>query len=57
MNSHPIFIDSMNYSNNFHRIKDRLVEKWWYSFDSECILDSKKDNLTIYSFENAKKSI
>ena len=27
-----------------------MDEKWWFAFDSKCILDNEEDNLTKYSF-------
>ena len=36
-------------------IKNRgMDEKWWFAFDSKCILDNDEDELTKYSFFSIK---
>lgn len=54
MDNQPAFIESIQ-TENFMKIKNKMGINWWYSFDSECILDNDNDRLTKYSFENAEK--
>lgn len=49
----PDFISSIQTDADFLKINERMNQKWWYSFDSKCILDNENDKLTKYSFSNA----
>ena len=49
----PDFISSIQTDADFLKINERMDQKWWYSFDSKCILDNENDKLTKYSFSNA----
>ena len=47
----PAFIDLIQTDADFLNIKKRgMNEKWWFAFDSKCILDNDEDELTKYSF-------
>lgn len=39
----PAFIQSMKTEEDFLNIQKRMDEKWWYAFDSKCILDNDTD--------------
>lgn len=49
----PDFISSIQTDADFLKINERMNQKWWYSFDSKCILDNENDKITKYSFSNA----
>ena len=51
----PAFIDSIQKDADFLKIQDRLDEKWWFAFDSKCVLDNDSDKVTKYSFRQLKE--
>ena len=51
----PDFIQSIKTDADFLNIQKRMDDNWWYAFDSICILENEKDNITLYSFEKAKE--
>ena len=46
----PSFRYSIQKDDDFLKIPDRPNEKWWYAFDSKCVLDNETDKVTKYSF-------
>jgi len=47
----PAFIDSIQTDSDFLNIQKRgMDEKWWFTFDSKCLLSNEEDRLTKYSF-------
>lgn len=47
----PAFIDSIQTDADFLNIQKRgMDEKWWFAFDSKCVLSNEEDKLTKYSF-------
>jgi len=47
----PSFINTITTDADFLNFQNRQMdEKWWFSFDSKCILDNEEDKLTKYSF-------
>ena len=51
----PAFIKSLKTEDDFLNIQKRMNEKWWYAFDSKCILDNDTDRLSKYSFSQIKE--
>ena len=47
----PAFVDSIQTEADFLNIQKRgMDEKWWFAFDSKCVLSNEEDKLTKYSF-------
>ena len=47
----PDFVDSIQTEADFLNIQKRgMDEKWWFAFDSKCVLSNEEDKLTKYSF-------
>jgi hypothetical protein len=47
----PAFINSIQTEAEFLNIQKRgMDEKWWFAFDSKCILGNDEDKITKYSF-------
>ena len=47
----PAFVDSIQTEEDFLNIQKRgMDEKWWFAFDSKCVLSNEEDKLTKYSF-------
>ena len=46
----PAFIESIQTDAEFLKIQNRMDNKWWFAFDSKCILDNEADKITKYSF-------
>ena len=46
----PGFINSIKTDEELKKLLNRMDKKWWYAFDSKCILDNDSDELTKYSF-------
>ena len=46
----PAFVEIIQNDEDFLKIKSRMDVKWWYAFDSKCILDNEIDELSNYSF-------
>ena len=53
--SGPDFVESIQTDADFLKIQNRLDEKWWYAFDSKCILDNEEDKLTKFSVNQLKE--
>ena len=51
----PAFIESIQKDADFLKLQDRLNEKWWYAFDSKCVLDNDTDKVTKFSFRQLKE--
>ena len=51
----PAFIQSIKTEDDFLNIQKRMDEKWWYAFDSKCILDNDTDRLSKYSFSQVQQ--
>ncbi len=51
----PAFINSIQKDDDFLKIPERPNEKWWYAFDSKCVLDNETDKVTKYSFNQLKE--
>ena len=51
----PAFIQSLKTEEDFLNIQKRMDEKWWYAFDSKCILDNDTDKLSRFSFTQMKE--
>ena len=51
----PDFIESIKTEDDFLNIRKRMDEKWWYAFDSKCILDNDTDRLSKYSFSQIQE--
>ena len=52
----PKYIETMEYNEDFLNIKKRMGEKYWYAFDSRCLLDDDEIyQLTKYSYEQMYK--
>ena len=51
----PAFVQSIKTEEDFLNIQKRMDEKWWYAFDSKCILDNDTDKLTKFSFSQMKE--
>ena len=48
----PAFVETIVEDADFLKIK--TDKKWWYAFDSKCILDNDLDKLTKYSYKELK---
>ena len=47
----PAFVESIKTDADFLNIQERgMDEKWWFAFDSKCVLDNDTDKITKYSF-------
>ena len=50
MKNGPANIESIIMNADFLKIEKKMGEKWWFAFDSKCVLDNDEDKLTKYSF-------
>ena len=48
----PAFVETIVEDADFLKIK--TDKKWWYAFDSKCILDNDLDKITKYSYKELK---
>ena len=59
INEGPFFIKSIKNYSDYPNIKNNLNdsnEKWWYSFDSKCIIETDEfDKITKYSYKELTK--
>ncbi len=59
INEGPFFIESIKNDSDYPNIKNNsqnLNEKWWYSFDSKCIIETDEfDKITKYSYKELTK--
>ena len=47
----PAYVESIKTDADFLNIQERgMNEKWWFAFDSKCVLDNDTDKMTKYSF-------
>ena len=52
----PTFIEYIQREADFLNFKKKRIEdKWWFAFDSKCVLDNEEDKLTLYSFSQLSK--